>query len=313
MLSVGIGLAFAAMPNLIVDAVPPAQTGEATGFNALVRSVGSSLGLAGHAPRSSPAASSPAPAADRRRGYTTAFLRRAPASPLVAALVAALIPRRPRRAGRRRDTGAAAPLGEPAYAGALSAAPTRDPRPTRSRNRERVVAAAAEVFAEKGIDAGVPEIAARAGVGKATVYRSFPTKEHLVAAVAVERLEWFPSAPRPRRRARRRRGVRRAAGRRSPSARPPTARSPAAWPRDDAARARRRARERPRARSDRLMARAQAEGGMRADATADDVRVLFTGMSQVLRSDGERDPAVWRRYARLIADALRCRSANIRT
>ena len=40
----GIGLAFAAMPNLIVDAVPQEQTGEATGFNALVRSVGSSLG-----------------------------------------------------------------------------------------------------------------------------------------------------------------------------------------------------------------------------------------------------------------------------
>ena len=43
-ISVGIGLAFAAMPNLIVEAVPPQQTGEATGFNALVRSVGASLG-----------------------------------------------------------------------------------------------------------------------------------------------------------------------------------------------------------------------------------------------------------------------------
>src|SRR6185369_14176569 len=43
-MSGGIGLAFAAMPNLIIEAVPPQQTGEATGFNALVRSVGSSLG-----------------------------------------------------------------------------------------------------------------------------------------------------------------------------------------------------------------------------------------------------------------------------
>src|SRR3954453_8752501 len=59
------------------------------------------------------------------------------------------------------------------------------------RNRERVIAAAAAVFAEKGLDAGVPEIAARAGVGKATVYRSFPSKEHLVAAVACERLAWI--------------------------------------------------------------------------------------------------------------------------
>ena len=43
--SIGIGLAFAAMPNLIFAAVPQSETGEATGFNTLVRSVGASLGL----------------------------------------------------------------------------------------------------------------------------------------------------------------------------------------------------------------------------------------------------------------------------
>src|SRR3954467_13443459 len=59
------------------------------------------------------------------------------------------------------------------------------------RNRARVIAAAAEVFADKGEDAVVPEIAARAGVGKGTVYRCFPTKDHLVAAVATERVRWF--------------------------------------------------------------------------------------------------------------------------
>src|SRR3954465_4361278 len=72
--------------------------------------------------------------------------------------------------------------------------PAAAPLPRRAdalRNRERVIAAAAVVFAEKGLDAGVPEIAARAGVGKATVYRSFPSKEHLVAAVACERLAWI--------------------------------------------------------------------------------------------------------------------------
>ena len=42
--SAGIGFAFAAMPNLIVSAVPVAQTGQATGFNAVVRTVGSSIG-----------------------------------------------------------------------------------------------------------------------------------------------------------------------------------------------------------------------------------------------------------------------------
>jgi EmrB/QacA subfamily drug resistance transporter len=43
-MNVGIGLGFAAMPNLIVDAVRPTQTGEATAVNNLVRSVGSSVG-----------------------------------------------------------------------------------------------------------------------------------------------------------------------------------------------------------------------------------------------------------------------------
>jgi EmrB/QacA subfamily drug resistance transporter len=43
-LSTGIAFAFAAMPNLIVASVPMSQTGQATGFNAVVRSVGSSVG-----------------------------------------------------------------------------------------------------------------------------------------------------------------------------------------------------------------------------------------------------------------------------
>src|ERR671928_1525492 len=59
------------------------------------------------------------------------------------------------------------------------------------RNYERVVSAAAEVLAQKGAEAGVPEIAARAGVGKGTVYRCFATKEHLVAAVLADRLRAF--------------------------------------------------------------------------------------------------------------------------
>jgi MFS family permease len=102
--SVGIGLAYAAMPNLIVDAVPRHRTGEATGFNAVVRSVGSSLGsqvtaaiLAG-----SVLASTGLPGDD---GYTTAFLVSA-AVALVAGVVAAFIPR---TATAQSATAAAAP------------------------------------------------------------------------------------------------------------------------------------------------------------------------------------------------------------
>jgi len=54
------------------------------------------------------------------------------------------------------------------------------------RNLERVLDAAAEVFAEEGPDASVDEIARRAGVGHGTVFRRFPTKDDLVYAV-VER------------------------------------------------------------------------------------------------------------------------------
>jgi AcrR family transcriptional regulator len=51
------------------------------------------------------------------------------------------------------------------------------------RNLERILVAAREAFAEGGLDVGVEEIARRAGVGKATFFRRFPTKEALVHAV----------------------------------------------------------------------------------------------------------------------------------
>jgi AcrR family transcriptional regulator len=51
------------------------------------------------------------------------------------------------------------------------------------RNLERILEAAREAFAESGLDVGVEEIARRAGVGKATFFRRFPTKEALVLAV----------------------------------------------------------------------------------------------------------------------------------
>ncbi|HEY4412220.1 MAG TPA: helix-turn-helix domain-containing protein [Gaiellaceae bacterium] len=51
------------------------------------------------------------------------------------------------------------------------------------RNLDRVLVAATECFAESGVNASVDEIARRAGVGHGTVFRRFPTKEALIAAV----------------------------------------------------------------------------------------------------------------------------------
>jgi AcrR family transcriptional regulator len=51
------------------------------------------------------------------------------------------------------------------------------------RNRVALVTAAREIFGEHGLDASLDEIARRAGVGNATLYRRFPTRRDLVAEV----------------------------------------------------------------------------------------------------------------------------------
>jgi AcrR family transcriptional regulator len=56
------------------------------------------------------------------------------------------------------------------------------------RNRQRILAAAAEVFNERGLDVSLDEIARHAGVGVGTVYRRFSTKEELVEALFMDRL-----------------------------------------------------------------------------------------------------------------------------
>ncbi|GAA2164363.1 TetR/AcrR family transcriptional regulator [Actinomadura napierensis] len=69
---------------------------------------------------------------------------------------------------------------------------TRPGRPLRAdarRNRERVLAAARETFAEVGPDASLNAIARRAGVGPGTLYRHFPTRQALLGAVLADRVE----------------------------------------------------------------------------------------------------------------------------
>ena len=65
-------------------------------------------------------------------------------------------------------------------------------RPLRAdaeRNRQRIVDAAKTVFAERGVDVSVEDIAAAAGVGIGTFYRRFPDRESLVEAVFATKLE----------------------------------------------------------------------------------------------------------------------------
>ncbi|GHH90675.1 TetR/AcrR family transcriptional regulator [Streptomyces capillispiralis] len=57
------------------------------------------------------------------------------------------------------------------------------PRADALRNRERIVTAAREMFVEFGPDVPLDEVARRAGVGNATVYRNFPDRDALVREV----------------------------------------------------------------------------------------------------------------------------------
>lgn len=67
--------------------------------------------------------------------------------------------------------------------GDVEAVADRRVRADARRNEDVVLAAAKELFATRGVDATVRDIAARAGVGVGTLYRRFPKRSDLVAAV----------------------------------------------------------------------------------------------------------------------------------
>jgi AcrR family transcriptional regulator len=68
-------------------------------------------------------------------------------------------------------------------------APGRAERADKARNRARILAAAAEAFAERGVETQMDDVAARAGLGVGTLYRHFATKEALMAALMERRFE----------------------------------------------------------------------------------------------------------------------------
>ncbi|MEV7346895.1 helix-turn-helix domain-containing protein [Streptomyces sp. NPDC093544] len=167
------------------------------------------------------------------------------------------------------------------------------------RNHERIIAAALEVFSERGLAATVPEVANRAGVGKATVYRSFATKADLIEAVADYQLRWMEQ-----------RVVQalaesdayqaladftgdvaeRLAGDRVLADVVPTIFQ---------------ARNRSiRAHLNGLVTAAREQGGIGPEVTVEDLQILFGGYIRQLVAMEIRDPAVWRRYSELVLKAL---------
>lgn len=78
----------------------------------------------------------------------------------------------------------------------IDARPDRPLRVDAERNRGRILAAAARVFAERGLDVSLDDIAAAAGVGVGTVYRRFPDKDALIDALFEDRIAEVEQAAR---------------------------------------------------------------------------------------------------------------------
>jgi AcrR family transcriptional regulator len=191
----------------------------------------------------------------------------------------------------------------------MSTVPDRPLRADARRNRERILAAAREVFAETGIESQMDAVAERAGVGVGTVYRHFPTKAALLGELVAERFETF-CAQAERARADEDgepfevfAGVLRAnaesmagdAGTRHAM----TGGEESVWLAAEPARAL------LLEHTAELIARAQAAGTMRADVSAQDIPQLMCGLCAAMDMPGPGFD--WRRHVELLIDALRAR------
>jgi AcrR family transcriptional regulator len=76
----------------------------------------------------------------------------------------------------------------------MPAAESRKPRADSARNRQLLIDAAKEGFAELGLSVSLEEIARRAGVGIGTLYRHFPSREAVVEAVYRREVEQLAHA-----------------------------------------------------------------------------------------------------------------------
>ncbi len=91
------------------------------------------------------------------------------------------------------------PAATPARAGSdpgdeRTTAPRPALRADAERNRQRLIAAAREVFAERGLDVPIEDIARHAGVGVATLYRRFPTRADLIAGAFQTKMAAYADA-----------------------------------------------------------------------------------------------------------------------
>ncbi|ACZ91150.1 TetR/AcrR family transcriptional regulator [Streptosporangium roseum] len=187
--------------------------------------------------------------------------------------------------------------------------PTRPLRADAARNRQSLLAAAADEFAERGLDASVADIARRAGVGKGTVFRHFATKDDLIAAIVLDRIDALNEVGE------------RLLGAADPGAALLEFLTVAAHQRQqrdlsflqaagelDAEVTRVRTKMFHTVHT--LVDRAREHGAVRADITGTDVILLMCAPNYIAGYAPDASPDLWRRYLAIIFDGLRPEGAH---
>lgn len=174
------------------------------------------------------------------------------------------------------------------------------------RNRERILAAAREAFAEVGLDVGLHEIAKRAGVGVGTVYRRFPDKESLIAALFEDRVDDVVALAEEALAATDAfaglQGFLEASCRLQAANR---GLHQLVFAGDAGPRCAAGARERIAPLLAELVGRAQEQGGVRADVAPYDVGMLRNLIGRFIETGGEAAAALWPRLLAIVIDGLR--------
>lgn len=173
------------------------------------------------------------------------------------------------------------------------------------RNRRRIVAAARALFAERGLEVPLEEVAQRAGVGIATLYRRFPTRADLIAASFQDKVAAYADAVEEALAAPdawtgfcayvERVGAMQAADRGLKDVLTMT------FPTAKALEA-----QRVRAYHGfaELVARAKDQGALRADFVPEDLVVLLMANAGVVNATGDAAPDTWRRLVAYLLDAF---------
>lgn len=189
--------------------------------------------------------------------------------------------------------------------------PRRPLRADAERNRQRILEAAREVFAEHGLEASLDQIAEHAGLGVGTVYRRFPDKNELINVLFEEELDRFVRVAEECAAIEdawtglttfiaegsllqgRNFGLRQliggSEGNRDLMLRP---------------------RERLQPLISGMVERAKADGALRPDFEVLDVPVAENMLSHVISLAGDSAPDVWRRYLTMIMDGMRAENAT---